>query len=161
MPETAEATTAIDPTTELSSVQNELKDFHNMGDNELIAVVQSVAKKYKTFTEYFRDYAPAIKMLHKKYARKGQRLPIDGKPTWDEFVKDTFGVTSRHLRNLLNPSEPLAPGDVEALFERMEKKPSSWIARIAGDSHARRRLGDGTKSSKSRRVFLGRSDEEK
>lgn len=135
-PETVEATTAIDPTTELSSVvnaplgENELRDFHFMGEVELIAAIQGVARRYKTFNEYFRTYAPAITMLHKRYAKKGQRLPIDGKPTWDEFVKDTFGITSRHLRNLLNPPtraakkdpEPLEVGDVAALFARMKRK---------------------------------------
>ena len=130
--EKAEATTPVAPATELASVDDGLRDFQNMGDKELIEKVQHVAKGYKTFNEHFRVYAPAIKTLHKKYAKKGQRLPIEGKPTWDQFVKDNFGITARHLRNLLNPPktaekktpQPLALGDVETLFERrMKKKP--------------------------------------
>ena len=130
-PETAVATTAIDPTTELSSVDDALLDFHNMGDVELIEVVRDVARKYTTFREYFRVYAPAIQRLHKTYAKKGQRLPIEGKPTWDDFVTDNFGVSARYLLKLLNPPKtaeknppaPLDLGDFEALFERMTKKP--------------------------------------
>jgi hypothetical protein len=135
-PETAQSTTPVAPPTELGSVDDGLRDFQNMDDKELIEKVQHVAKKYKTFNEYFRIYAPAIKTLHKKYAKKGQRLPIEGKPTWDKFVKDNFDITARHLRNLLNPPkiaeketpEPLVPGDVETLFERrMKKKPFATV----------------------------------
>jgi len=78
VPEAKPETAKADPTTELSSFENGLRDFHSMGDAELIEAVRDVARKYTTFRECFRVHAPATERLHKEYAKKGQRLPIEG-----------------------------------------------------------------------------------
>lgn len=131
--ETTEAATT-NPT-ELSSVELELQDYeanpNTMGDAELCAVVQRVGHKYRHFNQKFLAIAPHIRALHKRFAKKGKRLPIDGNPTWAEFVTKTFGITDRYLRMLIFPAkkgtkklrEPLELGDVETLFSRMKRKP--------------------------------------
>jgi hypothetical protein len=141
-PETVKATTAFDRATELSSVvpnarfriEEHQRNPTILGDAELIEVNQKIGPGFKRSNQYFYEYfdecRPHIYELNRRYARKGHRLPIEGNPTYEEFVYETFGVTARYLRMLLNPqktakkktSEPLDLGDVAALFARMKRK---------------------------------------
>jgi hypothetical protein len=129
------AVTTTNNPTEVSSVTIHLEEHelnpHTMGEPEVIAVVQREGSKCKHFKQTFELIAEHVHVLRKRYAKKGKRLPLPGKPTWADFVKDTFGITDRYLRMLTSPAkngpnvrpEPLDPGDAEALFNRMRRKP--------------------------------------
>jgi hypothetical protein len=108
-PPAAEASTTSP--TEIISVEGEPTFFalseHALspeltGNKELIQISQGSAKNWGTFAKHIGPFKPYISELRSRFAKRGKRLPIDGGPTWAEFVKATWGVSDRYLRMVLN-----------------------------------------------------------
>lgn len=72
-----------------------------MSDEALIGTVRAIGTRWKTFNHYFQETAPYVLELHSRFAKQGRRMPIEGNPSWAEFVRETFGVSDRYLRKLI------------------------------------------------------------
>ncbi len=65
------------------------------------------AKKNKnavkiTAKQLILDNERLVREARERFSQPGRRLPIEGKPTWGTWTKNTLGVTDRYVRQLLS-----------------------------------------------------------
>lgn len=53
-----------------------------------------------------REFRPLIEVLREEFSQPGRRLPLEGRPSWTEFVRTTFGFTPRRIQQLLADRSP-------------------------------------------------------
>ena len=61
-----------------------------------------------------KEIAPYLREARDRFAQPGRRVPVEGNPTWTDWVETNLGVTVRRVQQLLSeatePHEIISPG---------------------------------------------------
>ncbi|MGI9103496.1 MAG: hypothetical protein ACR2IF_13750 [Terriglobales bacterium] len=68
-------------------------------EDEALAIITPVFKRFKSFAEVFQVYRPMIEELKTHFCQPGR--PQQGKKTWAHIVEENFGVGIRWMQQLL------------------------------------------------------------
>ena len=85
----------------LGNVADKAGDAKVRSDLDLAQIVSGIGQTSRRFSEFCTIYRPYILEARDRFKQKSRRVPVEGNPTWTEFVKQTFGVTVRYVRLLL------------------------------------------------------------
>ena len=96
----------------------------SMSDNELLSKVELSLSS-------LRENLPYIREARDRFSKPGRRLPVDGEPTWSEWVEKHLPVGMRRIQQLLATPKP-------APFEPAEKA----VARAAVDKTKKQTFKD-------------------
>jgi hypothetical protein len=89
-----------------------------MTDEELALHVES---KLRPVGETLRHNIAYIREARERFAHPGRRVPVPGRPTFTEWIRQNLGISARHVRRLLaGPKEPVD----RSLEDAMEPSPS-------------------------------------
>jgi hypothetical protein len=69
-----------------------------MTDEELVRHVES---RLRPVGKELRSIIPYIQEAHARYAHPGRRVPVLGRPTFTQWIRQNLGVSDRHVRRLL------------------------------------------------------------
>jgi hypothetical protein len=84
----------------------ELQENPGFLDNEeLLARVRTA---FGGLRDTFQKNLPYLLEAHNRFARPGQRLPVEGKPTWTQWVKANLQVNVRTVQRWLAPPKTKA-----------------------------------------------------
>jgi hypothetical protein len=81
------------------------KEAHaaSMTDQELIEHVQS---KLRPVGQTLRSNIAYLREARNRFAQPGRRVPIAGRPTFTQWIKENLGISDRHVRRLLAAADP-------------------------------------------------------
>ena len=60
-----------------------------------------ITKRLSPARKILRDSIPYLQEARKRFSQPGQRVPVAGKPTWGNWIKQNLGFSDRHVRRLL------------------------------------------------------------
>jgi hypothetical protein len=109
------------------------KCAENMTDEELVRHLES---KLRPVGQTLRRLIPFVQEARARFSCAGRRVPIEGRPSYTEWIHRTLGVSDRHVRRLLAATkEPLdrSPEDDSEYSPKQQKREQTmWQAcRIA------------------------------
>jgi hypothetical protein len=81
-------------------------------------LLQSLGGVCKNALQVVREFRPLIEVCRDELSQPGRRVPVEGKPSWTEFITTTFGFSARRMQQLLADSNlprtsPKPPGRPE------------------------------------------------
>ncbi len=71
---------------------------HCLSDSEIIAKCEQGFTKLKELVPYLRE-------ARERFAQPGRRVPVEGKPTWTEWIERNLKVTRQHINRLLRDAD--------------------------------------------------------
>ena len=74
--------------------------------HERLLLLKSVGSICKNAIQVVREFRPIIEVCRDELSQPGRRVPIEGKPTWTEFIHETLGFTARRMQQLLSDGNP-------------------------------------------------------
>lgn len=99
-----------------------------------------------------KEIVPYLREARERFAQRGRRVPVPGKPTWSEWVDQNLGVTVRRVNQLLRMPEesqrrekisrrPKQPGKLRAGdWSRLLKVTENRMAQVFGPLEDQREL---------------------
>jgi len=84
---------------EILSVEDKEHHARSMSDVDLLAKIEGTFRNWK-------DNLPYIRVARDRFAHPGRRLPVEGEPTWTEWVEKNLGVGIRRVQQLLAGDSP-------------------------------------------------------
>jgi hypothetical protein len=75
----------------------------SMTDKELVEHVQS---KLRPVGQTLMSNIAYIREARNRFAQPGRRVPIAGRPTFTQWIKENLGISDRHVRRLLAAADP-------------------------------------------------------
>lgn len=90
----------------------------NMTDAELVGHVES---RLRLVGENLRNLVPYLREARDRYAQPGRRFPLPGQPSFSEWVRQTLGISPRHVRRLLAAERESTDRSPEAALEQTPK----------------------------------------
>jgi hypothetical protein len=87
------------PEPEILQPGDKKKHAASLDDKDLIARVQATLHS-------LREDLPYLREAHKRFAQPGQRVPVEGQPTWTEWVKANLHLSLRTVQRLLEDPKP-------------------------------------------------------
>src|SRR5215472_3721866 len=66
-----------------------------------LQILQSVGSLCKNAIQLVREFLSLLEACCDELSQPGRRVPVEGKPTWTEFVTTTFGFSARRIQQLL------------------------------------------------------------
>jgi hypothetical protein len=100
-------TADVRPQVSSTSLRPELdKEAHaaSMTDQELVEHVQN---KLRPVGQTLLINLAYIREARNRFAQPGRRVPIAGRPTFTQWIKENLGISDRHVRRLLaGPDDP-------------------------------------------------------
>ncbi len=75
----------------------------SMTDQELVEHVQS---KLRPVGQTLMSNIAYIREARNRFAQPGRRVPIAGRPTFTQWIKENLGISDRHVRRLLAAADP-------------------------------------------------------
>lgn len=86
--------------------EQQLADAKKRPAAECLLILRSVGGVCRTAVEVVRRFRPLIERCRDEFNQPGRRVPVQGRPTWTEFVRATFGCTPRRMQQLLADGSP-------------------------------------------------------
>jgi hypothetical protein len=83
-----------------------VEDVKKRSLEDRLRLFQTMGVVYKNATQVVREFFPLVMVLRDEFSQPGRRIPIQGRPTWTEFVRSTFGFSVRYMQQLLGASNP-------------------------------------------------------
>jgi hypothetical protein len=71
-----------------------------------------------------KEINPYLREARQRFGQPGRRVPVEGNPTWTEWVEQNLGVTVRRVQQLLR--EAMEPSEITS---RGSKKPPRKLAK--------------------------------
>jgi hypothetical protein len=88
-------------------MEDKAADARRLSDLDLAQLVSEIGRDCMSFAKFCTRYRPYITEARDRFKQPGRRVPVEGNPTWGKFISQTFGVTDRYVRLLLQePSRP-------------------------------------------------------
>lgn len=69
---------------------------------DLVQMLQTLGGTFKNAIQLVREFLPLLEACRDELSQPGRRVPLDGRPTWTEFVTTTFGFSVRRMQQLLS-----------------------------------------------------------
>ncbi len=73
---------------------------------ERLLLLKSVGGVCKNAIQVVCEFRPIIEVCRDEFRQPGQRVPVEGKPTWTKFIPETFGFSPRRMQQLLADGNP-------------------------------------------------------
>jgi hypothetical protein len=90
-----------------------------MTDEELARHVES---RLRPLGESLRNNIAYIREAHDRFAHPGRRVPIPGRPTFTQWIRQNLGISGRHVRRLLAAAKEPAGRSPEDEMEQTPKQ---------------------------------------
>lgn len=74
-----------------------------LSDQELIQHIQS---KLRPMGQTLMNNIAYLREARNRFAQPGRRVPIGGRPTFTQWIKENLGISDRHVRRLLAAADP-------------------------------------------------------
>jgi hypothetical protein len=74
-----------------------------LSDQELI---QHIQNKLRPVGQTLMNNIAYLREARNRFAQPGQRVPIAGRPTFTQWIKENLGISDRHVRRLLAAADP-------------------------------------------------------
>jgi len=85
-----------------------------MTDCELVVFIES---KLVPVGETLKKNIAYLREARNRFAQPGRRVPIAGRPTFTQWIKENLGISDRHVRRLLAP----APNPLQHLKKKQRR----------------------------------------
>ena len=99
-----------------------------MTDAELVCHLE---RKLKPVGETLRSLIPYIREARERFAHPGRRIPIPGRPTFTQWIRQNLGISDRHVRRLLAAAKEPTDRSREDQLEspkHQKRDESMWLA---------------------------------
>ena len=82
--------------------------------------------------ETLRNNIAYIREARERFADPGRRVPVPGRPTFTEWIRQNLGISDRHVRRLLaaskEPADPSREDEMEQTPKQQKRDEVMWKA---------------------------------
>jgi hypothetical protein len=103
-----------------------LPDPESLNDWQLTQVCEQGLRVFRLT----KDCIPYLREARSRYTKRGRRVPVEGKPTWTEWVESISGYSVRTIQLLLQ--EPRKSGQKQGVKKPGENNSSGSVGNARG-----------------------------